>query len=482
MNVFKNVKSIFAYSGCTLTEWFTTIQSTTYSGIITEIRKGNKQLKTSLPSIVYHFKVNGERNSNNITLPNDLLFFDIDDSEFDISKLYKNKIRLAYKSVSGTGYHIVVAVINLNQNNFKSVYNKIAKELGIDNVIDNSCNDVVRQAIISYDPNAYYNENSYVFNANDYLIIDDNGKKSVNSRIQKKKNTISVVHTPNYTSKIYTDNSHQIWEQHKTNDNDTHIYFPARTTNYIKVFLTNNKISDGRKTKLKAIITNLLFCNGSNVDEDRMIKYLIATSELQFTTPLPSEIIRSLYKEKVKEYNDGKLEPIVYNKQRMVIFNPYLKIDLETKKSIVMSLIRKEKGNNTIEIIKTFLETYITDFNDQKLTNKIIADKTGYSIDSIKRKMKTIMEDDYYAELLMINKSKFETRKTKYNRKRKQLEQTSNESSQTITSFPNLTDNDKMVSTTTNDNNGLISSEMTLNELMDNYEPKHNFEIISRFF
>lgn len=453
-NVFRSVSSPIVFSGTTITDWFYTIQSTGYSNsIITYRNVGDENIKHSLPCITYSFQFNGYKKDENIIDSTGYLFFDIDNPNFDINTIDKSRVAGYYLSISGKHYHIVAKIKNLTVSNFRDAYLFVAKELGISEFIDLNAIKKTQYSIISYDPNIFINNEPIEF------VYTEDVKKGIINCIGSKKNTIRESMIPFYTNqsnRIYTDNSLQIWEERKESYNQEYIYFPDRTSNYIKLFLPSKKIYDGRKRSLKSFLTNLFILNPEmvKINPDKLFKYAKGYTESYFGNQLDENIFNQIFREKVKELNEGKLRPLLFKKQRMVLFNPYMKIDLERKQSIVFSLIQKEKKSKKIELIKTFIDTYISDLNDRKINNKFISENLGFSTITVKRLMKEIKQDEYYAELIEMNHSKFQTRMTKYNKQKKQNNMKKSEiKSETIT--PEISgDNIIVVLTTSSENKG----------------------------
>jgi len=127
-----------------------------------------KLLKADRPSIAMH-SIYGKGLGGKITRSEDnligftnLMYFDIDDIHYTISKEIYDKAYIIHKSTGGRGWVIVVKVNTINKSTFDSTYEHIGNfELGIP--YDRSCNDVSRFLFLSYDPDVYVNPNPVVF-------------------------------------------------------------------------------------------------------------------------------------------------------------------------------------------------------------------------------------------------------------------------------------------------------------------------------
>jgi hypothetical protein len=91
-----------------------------------------------------------------------LLYFDIDDANFEIPKEIYDKAYIIHRSCGGKGWGIIVKVNSINKLTFKPTYAHIANyELCIP--WDKACNDISRIVFLSYDPEIYINPNAPIF-------------------------------------------------------------------------------------------------------------------------------------------------------------------------------------------------------------------------------------------------------------------------------------------------------------------------------
>src|SRR5690606_29434466 len=91
--------------------------------------------------------------------PTGYLYIDVDGC-LDID-LYSPYISAYWKSLSGTGYSIVVAVKGLTKKNYKEATLEVSEVLDLP--IDKGAISIDRLTCISYDPDAYYNPNAEVY-------------------------------------------------------------------------------------------------------------------------------------------------------------------------------------------------------------------------------------------------------------------------------------------------------------------------------
>ena len=117
-------------------------------------------IKTGIiPTFRFNFIFDKRASNNNITEPTGLIYLDIDNTEDLPSSEF---IFAKWKSLSLTGYCILVKVNNLSIDNFNDCYDKLSSLLNINS--DIGARKPTQQTIQSYDPNIYVNHNSRVFN------------------------------------------------------------------------------------------------------------------------------------------------------------------------------------------------------------------------------------------------------------------------------------------------------------------------------
>ena len=116
-------------------------------------------LKTnSLPTFRFNFHFNGSAKNQNIISPTGLIYLDVDGSDYIPQSYY---IFASWKSLSNTGYGILVKVDNLTLTNYSDVYNQLSEILGLGS--DAGARKATQQTVLSYDENLYHNPNSTIF-------------------------------------------------------------------------------------------------------------------------------------------------------------------------------------------------------------------------------------------------------------------------------------------------------------------------------
>ena len=172
-------------------EWLDLIRQSDYSSTIQLAREGKlgyKSIKSSVPATTFNFRFNSTKNNEDIKVSTGLLYIDVDDSDLNISNLDKSKVFACYKSFGGKGLGIIVQVENMDLYNFKSFYESIINDLGLNNYYDKCAAKATQPNALSYDPNLYYNSNSFI-----YSLSNLNIKNTPPSHVIKKENKAYTV-------------------------------------------------------------------------------------------------------------------------------------------------------------------------------------------------------------------------------------------------------------------------------------------------
>ena len=174
---FKSLKSTKPVAIVSIASVLEEIKSDKYRDAILEIRKdeapSKSLLKDKLPcftptGVFNHRSIAGMENYNGV------ICLDIDHVE-DVKTLKSrasnlNYVHAAYITPSGNGLKVIIKT-NATPETYKSVEAKVAEYFYSDcgAVRDNRCKDIARIQFVSYDPELYYNEDSYRLNLDQYV-------------------------------------------------------------------------------------------------------------------------------------------------------------------------------------------------------------------------------------------------------------------------------------------------------------------------
>ncbi|MDV6169498.1 BT4734/BF3469 family protein [Flavobacterium sp. DG1-102-2] len=321
-----------------------------------------QKIKTEiLPTFRFNFIFENYANNSNITEPTGFLYLDVDDVDAIPDSEY---IFAKWKSLSGTGYAILVKVKNLNLLNFKETYLQVAQEIGIR--VDVHAAKATQQTILSYDPDLYFNECSKEFNCLE---------TKVSNHLKKEKECIDTCDTFSNGSDIRYNNIDSYFI-----DDTPYIVFKE------KEFICNpyipQKIFQGaRNATLYQILSQFALLNlnkGSG-----------------FLRSLGQLINRNMYPKLSNEEINKTVDSVIngrrsntlkmhYNEERRILFNPAMKFTRKEKMDIVNRELGQIQRSKTRQKIYKALEAW-NFIIDGEITQKSITEKTGMSLSTIKR-------------------------------------------------------------------------------------------------
>jgi hypothetical protein len=116
------------------------------------------------------------------------VFFDIDnkDNEFNIETLDMARVYAAYRSVGGTGYHVIAKAEGINSHNFDMMYPHIATWLNLTESYDRNAVKKTQPSIISADSTMHINTQCEIFYPSHDIININNNTVSTPRQGSKK--------------------------------------------------------------------------------------------------------------------------------------------------------------------------------------------------------------------------------------------------------------------------------------------------------
>jgi hypothetical protein len=314
-----------------------------------------------LPTFRFNFHFRDYAKNGNIVSPTGLLYLDIDDVDAIPDSEY---IFASWKSLSGTGYGILVKVKNLNLLNFKQTYLQVAQKIGIS--VDIHAAKATQQTVLSYDPDLYFNECSKEFNCLE---------NKVSNHLKKEKECIDTCDTFSNSSAIRYNNIDSYFI-----DDRPYIVFKE------KEFICNpyipKKITQGaRNATLYQILSQFALLNlKKGAGFLRSLGHLINKNMFP---KLSSDEINSTVNSVITGRNSNTLK-MYYNEERRILFNPAIKFSRTEKMEIVNRELGEIQRSKTRQKIYVALETW-NFIIDGEITQKNITEKTGLSLSTTKR-------------------------------------------------------------------------------------------------
>ena len=331
-----------------------------------EFGKGHDQYdkikKTVLPTFRFNFIYKDYAKDINVKKTTGLIYIDVDEN---IEIPHSDFIYAKWRSLSNTGYGILVKVDNLTLDNFKDVYTSIGCILGIK--IDDGSGKAIQQNVLSYDPNLYYNTNSKVYECKI-------SKKAPFSSIKKEKKGIEV-------------NDASIQERIKERVDNTHEYFVGENynkdylyfENYVNIcapFMPWHGVNEGNRNNLLFRILSQFALLNPKLGKE----YLLEKGQYfnkKMNPKLSQGEIHSIIHSVIEKRKEGTLE-FYYNQKRLIIYNPDKKLTRSEKCQITGAIVGGRRSKKTQLAIYQIIENW--DFEEfGKITQKLVIDISKFS-------------------------------------------------------------------------------------------------------
>jgi len=355
--------------------------------------------KYKLPAIAINFQYsNNYIRGKNLSNPTGYLYIDVDnltEQDLEINTAY---VCACWRSLSNKGLTLVVKVDGLTPDYFKIATQEIASALDIP--YDPQAVSIDRLTVLSYDPNAYYNDNVEVFPVTEMIpleIVQDNTE--VNTEKSTHYNTI------NYNSLGYDCNGYKlrfnnldellqaydiVYDEHGFYDlgGDTKL-------NYAQVFVPFKKVSEGNRENILKSITYQLIALNKEVDRSTLLKYLYSINDGKMNPPLENNEVMETFEKVYRNLND--IEPII-NAERRFIYDKEKKLTPTDKRRLNLKKLNQDRKDKTISELLEVMKNWNFEL-DGKMTIKSLKKVTGKNRKTIQIYYKTLKTE------IIINKS-----------------------------------------------------------------------------
>ena len=358
VNHFKNCKSPQVLGEITIEEVLNKIKHGDENLLLIknarDYGKGHEQYdeikKLHLPTFRFNFLFEVYANNENAVNATGLIYIDVDDN---IEIPHSDYIYAKWRSLSNTGYGILVKVDNLTLDNFKDVYASLGMILGVK--VDDGARRATQQNVLSYDSSLYCNTDSRVY---EYK----HSEKASPNIIKRKKEGIVVNDASVHQSRIKEriDNSFEYFVGE--NSDKEFLYFE----NKIKIcapFMPWNGVNKGNRNNLLFRLLSQFALLNPELGKD----YLIAKSNYFNKKMYPNLTSREIYliiSSVLEKRKEGTLE-MFYNKERLILFNPNKQLTKSEKCQITGALVGGKKSKKTQQAIYEILENWDFEELDQ---------------------------------------------------------------------------------------------------------------------
>ncbi|MCP2038167.1 BT4734/BF3469 family protein [Chryseobacterium sp. HSC-36S06] len=313
--------------------------------VVNELRTHSKgsntfnKLKSHLPCIVWNVECNGGRKTEDAIKSTGYMYFDIDNAtELNINRDY---VYASWKSISETGFGVLVRVSGVTLENFKYCYKDVAEALGIQ--YDKGTNDLLRLNILSYDPTLYHNPDSEIIDYSDFSTDESVADEKAEKRLPINQNSL-------LKSGVWSDANQQLRmsniedrmsERSFVFDENGVCDLKDDKLTYTEVYIPREIHEPGRHNQL-SIIAMKLFALNPSASFNQVLSFMKSINRLVCKPPKSDNEIFSIVDSKYKKRDSLFLAA---NRTKRFFFNDPV-LDEAARRSLRMTYINKERGEN----------------------------------------------------------------------------------------------------------------------------------------
>lgn len=364
-----------------------------------KIGKGNDgydDIKTNkILTSRFNFQYKDYAVDDNIVAPTGLIYIDADDADTIPESEY---VFAKWRSLSNTGYAVLVKVGNLTVTNFQEIYNHLSEVIGIKS--DPGARSPNQQNVLSYDSNLYHNPDSLIYS----YIEKEEIKKVSFSDIKKEKKGIVSKDTffKNEDEVKYRNDT--IGDYFKGEFADVAFrFFDEEKTKICQPFTPfKSIIKEGQRNLIMLSYLSMYASLNPNCDKEFLLKMSNYMNN-KMHPKLPKSEISTIISNIFKRKKSGSLE-MYFNKERRILFNPNMKFTPKEKCQIRGREMGNFRSNKTRQLIYDTIESWDFEANG-KITAEKVANISKKSLTTIKRYWSEFK--DYVKDLNTSNKHDF---------------------------------------------------------------------------
>lgn len=331
--------------------------------------------KYKLPAISLNFSFSyGYLKGDNVSTPTGYLYIDIDSQTEQDLEINTTYICAYWRSLSNTGLTLVVKVDGLTPDNFKIATQEIAKVLDLP--FDKRAVSIDRLTVLSYDPNAYYNDNVEVFLVVDLLSHQSSAVAYCGTGTQFfrhtiiKDNSLIGIHCD---GKIRYNNLDEATQGMVFEYNDQGIHDCGQNKiKYHSAFMPK-RVKEGNREKALSLYAKRLLYLNPELNIETFSKMIYTANMLNILTPLDNKEVRTIIN---KAFNIRQAPRV--NKTKRFFFQDITLTPVE-KSRRCLEVLNQEKREKTQEKKNLISELFCNwdCHTDGKITPKKIMDITG---------------------------------------------------------------------------------------------------------
>lgn len=329
--------------------------------------------KYKLPAIAINFQFsNNYVSGKNVAQPTGYLYIDVDgmtEKDLDINTAY---ICAYWRSLSNAGLTLIVKVDGLTPENFKAATQEIAKLLYIP--YDPQAVSIDRLTVLSYDPNAYYNDNVEVFPVAELAFehsveLSNIGSKNFRNTIIKDNSLIGI----HCDGKIRYNNLDEVIQGLNIIYDDRGIYDCGQyKVKYHSAFMPKI-IKEGSREKVLGLYAKRLLFLNPDLDKKTLSKMIFSANMINLQIPLENNEIREIID---KAFNNRQNPQT--NKTKRFFFKDITLSAIEKSRKC-LEVLNQEKREKTQEKKNIIFELFCNwnCHENGKITPKKVIELTG---------------------------------------------------------------------------------------------------------
>ncbi|OPB98222.1 hypothetical protein BAS10_06210 [Elizabethkingia meningoseptica] len=306
-------------------------------------------------SVGFNFE-NGYIKGDNMSSPTGYLYIDVDgytEEDFEINTAY---VCAYWRSLSNTGVSIIVKVEGLTPKDLKVATSKIAELLDIP--YDDRAISIDRLTVLTYDPNAYYNDNTDVIPIDE--LLPDGTEAIVDSTKSTHFNTIIKDNLLGYECngyKLRFNNLNELLQplNIQFDENGFHDLGKDNKLEYAQVFIPFKAINTGKRESILKSIAYQLVALNKNAPKALILKYLQTVNTKAMRPQLSSSEVNTTLNKVYKKRKD--IKPML-NTSRRFIYDSSMNLTTTEKRQLNAIQMGKDKVDKTkrelLEVMKNW--------------------------------------------------------------------------------------------------------------------------------
>lgn len=335
--------------------------------------KEYQQKKKYLPAIKAHGSFSGLKVSEVIDF-NKYFYFDIDNTDLE-PKQIKEKypfISLITKSVGGKGIFFLVKVdIDVDATNHTHIHNFIGNMFDLK--LDANAKGITRNIIIPSYKDVIWEDTTLSINTNELseYIGKVNSVKKLKTRQEKEKEEEYGLNEPLFSQLNFRTKY----------DKEISQFYNVEEMEWADIFIPP-VIKDGTKHKLYAKLVNQIVYLNPNIKVEQVIGFISQINKDKGKPPMDQkrliQIVRWTYNNII---TTGEIKATTRTKK--IHFKMSKQLTIKEKQVLAAKANGVLRTNSTIDKIQEATNILLN--NNEKITNKRLAEITGLSIATIKR-------------------------------------------------------------------------------------------------